>query len=113
MISFPVDKKLPVEYAKAKAEEEKVVDLNTFPEETIVNIYPNPTSGILKVEVTNLSNENNVDLSLYDLNGSKLIDQKKLPAITDLDISKYKDGMYILQIKYNGAYHNYKIVKKN
>jgi hypothetical protein len=107
MISFPV-KNLPMEYAKAKEEAENVME-----EETTVNIYPNPTKGILNIEISNLSEEGKVDLSVYDLNGAKLINDKNLAPITDLDISKLKDGIYILQIKLNGINYNWKIVKNH
>lgn len=104
MIDFPVkeaDKLEPAEKQKDK--------LNDA--ETSVRIYPNPTRGILKVEIINLPENARTDLKFYDFSGVVLINQRNLNPAFDLDISRYKDGIYILRITINDVITNWKVIK--
>lgn len=70
-----------------------------------VQLYPNPTTGILNVRTDGLTPEL---LCLYNLSGQKLNEQKYAPQI---DISKLSSGIYFIEIKANGAVVRKKFVK--
>lgn len=81
--------------------------------ETKIIIYPNPTKGLLKIEIPDYIQNENSFFSIYDLNG-KLHKKIKVEGIeTQLDLSNYKDGVYILQINRNGKNSSWKIIKVN
>jgi len=57
-----------------------------------VNIYPNPTTGILKIE---LNKTVEVELELYDLYGKSV---QKITGL-EIDLSPYSNGIYFLKIR--------------
>ncbi len=64
----------------------------------MISIYPNPSSGMVNVQVTDLST-GNYNLGLYSLEG-KLLIQQSLPANNALkiDLTNYPTGMYIFSV---------------
>ena len=62
--------------------------------ENSIAVYPNPVDRILNIE---LSNAIQYDLTVYNING-KLINKQTLDSfITQIDVSSYDSGMYILE----------------
>jgi YD repeat-containing protein len=104
VINFPVNK--ADELAPAEDQKEKLIE-----GETKIRIYPNPTRGIVKVEILNLPEDANSKLMLYNLSGVLLLDENNLNQFSELDISRFKDGIYILRIVINGIITNWKIIK--
>lgn len=74
-----------------------------------MNIYPNPTNGIVYVTSSSLQAYN-----LYDLSGKKLeVSQTQTAQSTSLDLSGLANGMYILiAIDANGNVERTSIVKQ-
>ena len=78
-----------------------------------LNLFPNPTDGLTQVTYNSNITEN-VQLIVTDVNGKVLIDQQ----IKDfdgryeqiLDLSKYSEGVYFLNILQADQVHNEKIV---
>lgn len=73
-----------------------------------ITIYPNPTNGIITIQI---EDSNNFEVELYDLYGKKIAhfsNQKKI------DISNLTNGMYVLKIvdSENNFISNNKIIKK-
>ncbi len=71
---------------------------------TTVQVYPNPTSGILKVSGT----EMNQQIRILDVTGSLKGTYKTMEGTTTIDLTGYAKGTYIVQ--YNGK--TYKVIKK-
>jgi hypothetical protein len=80
-------------------------------DEAQIKIYPNPTKGILRIEITNCPGEAKIELSLFDLSGSKLMEMQNLSPVYNLDISNRKNGIYILKVFINNRISNWKIIK--
>jgi hypothetical protein len=78
-----------------------------------IKIYPNPTKGILKIEIFNLLNDSKTDLRLFDLSGHVLLNKTDLSPQYDLDISMHKNGVYILRILIENTIYNWKIIKNS
>ncbi|WP_340111560.1 T9SS type A sorting domain-containing protein [Maribellus mangrovi] len=65
----------------------------------LVNVYPNPTNGILNVEVTNIGEP--LELQLVSANGSVLLNRKIFEeSNTSLDLGSFTNGIYILRFLY-------------
>ena len=80
--------------------------------ETKVTIYPNPTRGILKIDISGVEKFENARISLYDLTGTLLQQWGSISQSNMVDISDRTPGMYIMQIVYNGNTSSWKIVKE-
>lgn len=57
-------------------------------------LYPNPTSGIVNIDATNLSGLN-YEISVFDIVG-KLVAQEKNAAI--IDLSAFENGIYVIRL---------------
>jgi len=82
----------------------------------IVKIYPNPTDGILQVEI--LSNREYseddpvLQLFLYNMTGIAVEHQVASYGISTFDLSKQPTGVYILVFSYNNNLSRWKIIKR-
>jgi hypothetical protein len=61
----------------------------------LLNVFPNPSSGIVNVQSNELINE----LEVFDLFGKTLIRLNTLSKETNIDLSQFASGNYILQVK--------------
>jgi|GEM_PF-3706084 len=67
------------------------VELQSF-ESDLFKIYPNPSNGDFKVEVTNFG-----ELNLYDSNGKFVSSRNCIPGINEFSIYNLANGMYLLR----------------
>ena len=80
--------------------DEMVADENVLLEK-LIKINPNPTSGIIFVDV-NLLQHSDVQLDIFDITGRSMItipSQEIAQQLLELDLSKFTSGVYILKIK--------------
>lgn len=72
-----------------------------------LNIFPNPTNGILNIE----NIPDNSDLRVIDIFGRTILFQKSAAnTFNTLDVSTLIDGTYFLQIDHNGNVSNKKFI---
>lgn len=78
-----------------------------------IKIYPNPTDGLLKVEIENTDGIKNCTIMISAMNTGKQVKKVKatLP-VTDIDISNQPFGVYVMLIDIDGEYTSWKIIKK-
>jgi hypothetical protein len=112
-LNVPVEKlkDIPVEVPKedlketeTKTEKEAVGELKTL-------VYPNPSKGLIKIDIVNLPLDSRTEARLYDLSGTELIVKKNFDNYYEMDINKLKDGIYILRIVINDVATDWKIIK--
>lgn len=77
-----------------------------------IRIWPNPTEGHLKVEIQGLGTEEKATLRITAMNGSVVVMKETSSAITELDLSRNTNGIYLLYISVNGQETTWKIIKK-
>ncbi|MDC1107170.1 T9SS type A sorting domain-containing protein [Prolixibacteraceae bacterium] len=77
-----------------------------FDDET-VKIYPNPSSEIINVEIT----EKGVMLSVFSLQGKKVLVKKMNGNKETINIGSLDNGIYILRIEKNGNFVYKKFIK--
>ena len=75
-----------------------------------VNIYPNPTNGVVKINIPNYSNDLNV--KVYDLNGREVLNQKvaNFNIESTIDLTGRASGFYILKIEGENLNYSKKIM---
>jgi hypothetical protein len=70
--------------------------------------YPNPTNGIL-----NLKSLDNIEqVSLYNLLGQLVIDNRVNATTSQVDISGLSAGTYLMKVTVNGETGTYKVLKQ-
>jgi len=78
--------------------------------ENKVNIYPNPTTGILNVELP--TNSKDVKISVIDITGKIIYETVANGTSTSIDLSSNPQGVYILKLQFNEQTINQKIIVK-
>lgn len=104
-IQFPV---INHKDLKEEAVKEKVIE-----GEMKTVVYPNPTKGLLKIDITNIPLNSKTEAKVYDLNGTEQMSKRNFDSSSELDISRLKDGIYILRIKVNETIFDWKVIKNN
>jgi len=77
-----------------------------------IRIYPNPTKGILKIEIIRLSEDTPIHITLHDMSGRMLINKPNAAPFTELNLSDQPAGMYILKIFSDDGEKYWKIIKE-
>lgn len=77
-----------------------------------IHIYPNPTQGIVMVDISNMDENAQSSLVLLDLKGKPIVTRKKLQANNQIDFTNTSSGTYIMRINLDGKNKTYKIIKK-
>ncbi len=101
---------------KIKLEEKEKVSKEAISSENRdVNllVYPNPNKGFIKMDILNMPLNSVNEIKLYDLSGLELKVLKNSDSHTEIDISQFQDGIYILKIKVVDKVFDYKIVTKH
>lgn len=69
--------------------------------------YPNPTNG--KITIT--SKDPISEVTVYNVQGQLLFDQKMNEMTTNVDLSSFANGTYFFKLKINGVEANFKVLK--
>jgi hypothetical protein len=87
--------------------------IETVVREDAVFVYPNPVQDILKIKFTS-SNAEPVSICLYDTKGVllKQVQSTKKPGVDqwEIDLSNYREVMFLIQLKTNDQTYTKKIV---
>lgn len=80
-------------------------------EQLLVNVYPNPTTDYVNVELSKKNQE--ADLLLFDINGRLLSKDVMYDKLHILNFKPYSSGTYLLKVKTrDGKFSaNFRIVK--
>lgn len=105
-------KEIVVQTRGALSDEEEPSVYKEELSETKVTIYPNPTRGMLKIDISGVEKFENARISLYDLTGKLLQQWAGISQSNEIDLSERTPGMYIMQVAYNGKISSWKIIKE-
>lgn len=105
-------KEIVVQTRGALSDEEEPSVYEEELSETKVTIYPNPTRGMLKIDISGVEKFENARISLYDLTGKLLQQLAGISQSNEIDLSERTPGMYIMQVAYNGKISSWKIIKE-
>lgn len=74
---------------------------------SIMNVYPNPSSGVVWVELQTFSNQTQV--RLIDATGKVIHDRMVLPNSTKFDL-QLESGVYVLQVSRDGQWQAERLI---
>lgn len=77
-----------------------------------INIYPNPAKSFLELKISNLKKDSKAILKIVDVLGRLVMEKEKLSESNTLDVSKFTNGIYIMEIIIDGNRSNWKIIKE-
>ena len=77
-------------------------------EEFFFQVSPNPTSGLITIEHQNLKQ---TVLKIFDANGKLILSRNNDQSVSNIDMSNYDSGTYILQLVSEGQITSRKIIK--
>jgi len=77
-----------------------------------LKIYPNPTDGLLKVEILNLPEDQTADILLYDLAGKLITSHRKAGDFTEINIGGQPAGIYLMKIVAGKYQTEWRIIKR-
>jgi len=72
-----------------------------------LNIYPNPTSDKLNIKTTEINGE----IAIYDIFGNRVVHQKINNNNTEIDVSQFSQGTYLVHVISNNRTQTSKFVK--
>jgi hypothetical protein len=95
---------------------EEKVDFESELESIItIRVYPNPTKGILLIEITSKSIEQIQSppsgIVLFDVSGKKLWETNSLKSMNTIDLSTFPNGIYMVQLRLAEKVKTYKVIK--
>jgi len=76
-----------------------------------INIYPNPTTGIINLNLTGFENLSGLNLQVTDVTG-KTIQQFNNSAIKQIDITNQPNGIYFIKLQNDEVVKTVKIIKQ-
>ncbi len=77
------------------------------------SVYPNPAHSVLSISISNVKNEN-IKVELTDILGNKVYSAAERSTIgynSDINISSYPAGVYLLRVQYMNEVKTIKVVK--
>jgi hypothetical protein len=77
---------------------------STIPEK-LITVYPNPTNGLVHIEIPNQHIQN---IKVYDLQGQLI----KETIENQFDLSNVSNGTYFIKAKTKQATYDYKLIKQ-
>ena len=77
-----------------------------------ITIYPNPTKGMLAVEITGGDDKDQLQISLYNTDGKQLQNRKVVSGSNSVNMATYPAGWYILRVQAGEKRTEFKIIKQ-
>lgn len=90
----------------------EVIHYTDILDESQINIYPNPTTKSIFVNITNPDEDMSINATLLSSSGV-LLDSKSIGAATvEFDLSDMAAGVYILELRGGNDKKTWKIIKR-
>jgi len=110
--SRTIDMSTPLKSAPAPESQEEPTVYSEMLSDIELKIYPNPTDGLLKVEIHNLPEDQTANIWLYNLSGKLITSRKGVTDFVNVDISGQPPGIYLMKIVAGEYQTEWKIIKK-
>jgi hypothetical protein len=77
-----------------------------------VRVYPNPTQGIVYVDLPNTGKDFPNRVRLFDSHGKLIFEKEGSGNKMEIDISSYPAGYYIVELSAKDEHTTWKIIKQ-
>ncbi|MDR1764058.1 MAG: T9SS type A sorting domain-containing protein [Dysgonamonadaceae bacterium] len=97
---------------RSSKQEDAATELHDIVAKQEVRIFPNPTEGMLSVELPDFSDETAGEITIYDSAGKVVSRKASISRENSFDISRQANGIYIMKIRIGDDVSTWKIIKK-
>lgn len=80
-------------------------------DEDVVSVFPNPSEGKYEIRNTKYEMEQPMQLSVFDLNGRKILEQKVVSSFAEINLNGFENGFYFLRLEAKDFFVTKKILK--
>ena len=77
-----------------------------------MKVYPNPTQGVVHVDIDGGASHQRYAIRLFDDHGRKLYETQDEGNTAQIDLSSYAAGIYLVELSVNGEHTTLKIIKR-
>jgi hypothetical protein len=77
-----------------------------------ISLYPNPTQGLLDLQITGMKEGETAEYVFVSLTGQELLRKKTGSPQTRIDISNFAPGTYVVNVTLGGRVERWKVVKQ-
>jgi len=77
-----------------------------------IKVYPNPTAGDLRVDISGITNDISAKVELFDFNGRSVYKEGTPTGQVTIDLTEEPNGFYIMRISIDNQNIEYKVVKQ-
>lgn len=84
---------------------------NEMLSEKDIHIYPNPTKGLLKLEIRGFEDTDHCSINIFGMSGQQIMSLSVTSSVTEIDLSSRQNGVYVLLLTINGNDSTWKIIK--
>lgn len=77
-----------------------------------ITVYPNPTTGVLRLELEGLETSDNTKIKIYDLQGAEVYFKEDFGNSLQIDLTNQVNGVYLLDIYIGDKRSYWKIIKE-
>ena len=77
-----------------------------------ISIFPNPTHGLLMIEINHLDKVEKSSIEVFSLQGKRILYEDNIKTQTQVDLSDYPAETYILKINLGDEQSVWKIVRE-
>jgi len=95
----------PIGHAPQKPQNEQIG-------ERTLTIYPNPTYGLVRIEISGEASESPISIMLSDMSGKVLQSFSTANMNFDVDLTSYLQGNYLLVMIIDNKKSTWQIIKK-
>lgn len=88
-----------------------VCDIEECVVEDVLQVFPNPTNGYLTLQMNVIGGNKAASLSIYNMNGVKLVDCQMINKRHVLDISSFPRGVYLMKVESDSEVHTKMVLK--
>lgn len=91
---------------------EEAIKDNSFINQSI-KIYPNPTEGIIRIEIpADPENNEEIRIIVHDINGKIIMNIPNEALVNEINLSNQSAGIYFLELKTGTRISQWKIIKR-
>lgn len=85
---------------------------NTHSDNSFFTVYPNPSNNEITISIKQIKDDKNTLLSIFDMQGSLVLKQTLQKGKTEIEISRFSKGIYLLRLTNGGNENTTRIVKE-
>jgi hypothetical protein len=97
---------------KSQVENTTTDSLDFSMNEMLVTVFPNPTKGVLRIEIDNLPEDAKGKVLVTDLQGRVLINSEEVSSSFEIDFTPFSAGTYNMTLTIDGSKKYFGIIRE-